>query len=197
MPEQYKGHGAVWLTCAVCESPFPVRPCRATTAQFCGKPCAAKRQKGMAPRHGESSRKTITPEYQAWNEAKRRCLNKTTAAYPEYGGRGITICDAWRDSYETFLADMGRRPTADHSLDRIDVNGNYEPSNCRWASRAEQQRNKRDNRLISLDGVTRCLTEWSELTGISIQTLWCRMDRGWSDERTINTPVRPMRPRHS
>lgn len=95
-------------------------------------------------KHGNSIKsKGKTPEYVAWQEIKRRCYNPKFRQFSDYGGRGITVCDRWKDSFENFLIDMGEKPAPNHSLDRIDVNGNYEPSNCRWADRILQQRNQR------------------------------------------------------
>lgn len=97
-----------------------------------------------ATKHGDSSRSGNTPEYNAWLNMRGRCLRSTHPRYPEWGGRGITICARW-DLFENFLADVGRRPTAAHSLDRVDNDGNYEPGNCRWTT--EQQRNMRSTKL--------------------------------------------------
>ena len=86
---------------------------------------------------------TGTAEYQAWKNMRKRCYNQENPRYPDYGGRGIKICDRWLNDPAAFLEDMGERPSPDHSIDRRDNDGDYEPSNCRWATRSEQQRNKR------------------------------------------------------
>lgn len=85
----------------------------------------------------------LTPEYKSWIAMKERCLNKNNNHYKDYGGRNIKICKEWKNSFETFYKDIGKKPSKDHSLDRIDVFGNYEPSNCRWATRSQQIRNRR------------------------------------------------------
>ena len=101
--------------------------------------------------HGEGSRRagTEAPEHYVWAAMRQRCLSPTHAAYPNYGGRGITICERWQTSYLAFLEDMGRRPSPDHSIDRIDNDGNYEPGNCRWATRLEQRANQRKRKAYS------------------------------------------------
>ncbi|HUB09426.1 MAG TPA: hypothetical protein VMB50_20650 [Myxococcales bacterium] len=95
--------------------------------------------------HGEAAHGHRTPEWCAWREMRYRCQTPTARAYPQYGGRGIKVCERWQ-VFENFLADMGRRPSPRHSLDRIDNDGNYEPGNCRWATSLEQNRNRRTPR---------------------------------------------------
>ncbi len=118
-----------------------------------------------------------------------RCKNPNDNVFHHYGGRGIRVCAEWSTSYEAFLRDMGRRPSSGHSLDRIDVNGNYEPGNCRWATKTEQMRNTRDNHLLTHAGTTATLSEWSERTGINSHTLHTRVSRGWSAADALTRPV--------
>jgi hypothetical protein len=129
--------------------------------------------------HGTTKGGHKTPEYRAWQAMKNRCYYEGHVQFKDYGGRGIVVCERWLESFETFLADMGPRPTPSHSLDRFpDVNGNYEPSNCRWATSSEQHRNRRNNRLITHGGKTMCLTAWAEAYGINPHTLRRRLGRG-------------------
>ena len=102
------------------------------------------------------------PEHDVWRQMKHRCKNATCQAYPRYGGRGIEVCDAWKNSFETFIADMGLRPSDGHTIDRIDVNGDYEPSNCRWATRQEQMYNIRTNREVEFRSVKKCIAAWAK-----------------------------------
>lgn len=93
--------------------------------------------------HGQSCYGKVTPEYRAWQNAKKRVSDRKSASWKHYGGRGITMCKRWFNSFEHFISDIGKRPTRGHSVDRINNDGNYEPSNCRWATRSQQQKNKR------------------------------------------------------
>jgi hypothetical protein len=130
------------------------------------------------------------PEYEVWRHMKQRCMDPKHISYPNYGGRGITICERWLESFQNFLEDMGPRPTPQHSLDRFpDKNGNYEKSNCRWATPSEQTRNMRTNRMIMLDGHTACLADWLLIKGLSKRTFHSRCQSGWTVERALMTPV--------
>lgn len=129
-----------------------------------------------------------TPIYESWAAMKARCTNPRNPSYRNYGGRGIAVCSSWISSFEAFLSDMGPR-TDGTSLDRIDVDGNYEPSNCRWASSKTQQRNRRNNRHISVNGETKTCAEWAEIKGLRLGTLWNRLDLGWSDADAVLTPI--------
>lgn len=113
-------------------------------------------------------------EYRIWRHMRSRCENERMPAFDRYGGRGIVVCERWLD-FANFLADMGPRPTKGHSLDRIDVDGNYEPGNCRWATEHEQQRNRRDTRLVTFAGVTASLAEHCERLGLKYKTVHRRL----------------------
>ncbi len=117
-----------------------------------------------------------------------RCTNERNKFFHNYGGRGITVCDRWRDSFENFLADMGPRPSEQHSIDRIDNNGNYEPGNCRWATKKQQLHNLRRNHFMTFNGETLVMAEWARRIGATPQGIIARLNNGWSDERALGTP---------
>lgn len=102
-----------------------------------------------------------TLEYRTWYRMKLRCLDPKDPVYNHYGGRGITICERWLNNFLNFFADMGVKPSRRHSLDRVDVNGNYEPSNCRWATDFEQQNNRTNSLRLTINGVTKTVSEWA------------------------------------
>lgn len=138
--------------------------------------------------------------YYTWQGIKRRCLSATEnpVTWARYGGRGITVCNRWL-SFENFAADMGEPPSKQHTIERIDNNGNYEPSNCRWATRKEQARNTRNNRMISAFGKTMCIAAWGEETGIGQDAIERRLSRGWDTEKMLTKPARkqPNRKHHN
>lgn len=139
------------------------------------KSCGCGRGHGKTRRHGEGSYNSRTPEYTAWIACKGRCHNTDNPKYASYGMRGISVCERWINSFENFLADMGRKPSAQHSLDRIDVNGNYEPGNCRWATRTEQARNTRINRRYKTPLGNLTASEVCEVYGINDGTFRTRV----------------------
>jgi len=124
-------------------------------------------------------RLTDLPEYRAWRAIRGRCNSPSYTFYEYYGGRGIRVCERW-SNFADFLADIGPRPSSKHSIDRIDNNGDYEPGNCRWATRIEQARNTRHSNRITFEGVTRSRPEWAERTGLTIECIRGRQRRGWS-----------------
>jgi hypothetical protein len=136
-----------------------------------------------ATKHGLSD----TPEHNIWLGIRKRCTNPADRVYPYYGGRGIKVCQRW-DNFANFLADMGPRPSPQHSIDRYpNQDGDYEPNNCRWATRTEQMRNKSDNRLLTLGDETHCVAEWAERLGISVNTIRKRVYSGYTDEQALST----------
>ena len=130
-----------------------------------------------------------THEYHAWNGMRQRCYNKNSPKYKNYGARGIRVCERWLHSFENFYADMGKSPEG-FSLDRIDVNGNYCPENCRWADDVTQCNNRQFNFKITFNGKTETLRYWSEITGITKSALYLRIHRrGWSAEKALTNRV--------
>ena len=131
-----------------------------------------------------------TPEYQAWADMKHRCFNPNHKSYSDYGGRGISVYDRWLN-LDNFLADMGSRPTAKHSLDRIDNNADYSPENYKWSTKAEQVNNRRSNHLITIDDVTLTIAQWENKMGYGRSVIWNRLKDGWSEFDAVMTPVKP------
>jgi hypothetical protein len=136
-----------------------------------------------------TKKKKRGPEYQVWNGMIHRCYNPKRHQYPRYGGRGITVCDRWRHSHAAFLEDMGQRPTPKHTLDRIDNDGPYSPENCRWATHAEQRRNRPDCRYVTAFGETLTVTDWANRFGVARCTISDRLNLGWPAERAITEPA--------
>lgn len=143
--------------------------------------------------HGQSTtvkgRQKVSKEYKAWSHMLGRCYNQNDSKYHVYGGRGVNVCSRWRESFENFYADVGPAPSRAHSLDRRDVDGNYEPGNVRWATALEQAYNKQDTVKIVYKGEVFTLLSLSERTGIPKETLRQRIKHGWSPERVVETPL--------
>ena len=130
-----------------------------------------------------------TPIYRKYWSMIDRCCNKSSKVWDRYGGRGITVCDRWKNSFDVFLEDMGFPPPGT-SLDRIDNNKGYSPDNCRWATMKEQQRNRRDNRYLEHNGEKLCITDWGKKLGVSQQAIQYRLKNGYLIEDALTKPFR-------
>lgn len=141
-------------------------------------------------KHGAASDRKTTREYNSWTTMKRRCFNPSNAQYADYGGRGITVCERWLHSFEHFLADMGPRPE-NTTLDRWpNKNGNYEPGNCRWATRKEQQSNQRSNINISIEEITDTMAGWCRTLNLNPKAVSKRLQRGYSPHDALLLPMK-------
>jgi hypothetical protein len=149
----------------------------------CYKAIATKKSKTT---HGKRS----TEEYSIWAGIKNRCLNNNEAAYKRYGARGITICDEWKNDFMAFYDDMGKRPSKEHSIDRINNNEGYYKENCRWATPLQQGANTRQNKYITFNGETKILSQWARDLGIAQSTLSKRLNQlNWPLERALTEAV--------
>lgn len=133
-----------------------------------------------------------SPTNRSWTAMKARCNNPNRKAYKNYGGRGIKVCDRWNKSFLNFLEDMGERPEG-KTLDRIDNDGDYEPDNCRWATRQEQRENTRNTRLIKYAGKTQSLRQWCRELDLDYRRTWARLYQiHWTVEKAFKTPIQPL-----
>lgn len=143
--------------------------------------------RGSNYKHGLS----YSPEYRAWQTMRLRCANPKNAAWPAYGGRGITVCKRWLDDPTAFYKDMGPKPSPEHELDRIDNDAGYFPENCRWVLRKINDRNRRSNRHLTRNGETLTIAEWCERTGLAHNVIRHRLQQGWPVSIALSTPARP------
>ena len=177
------GRHSFWLCRCKCGAENEVKGQHLRTARSTGCGCSAdKRFAKRNTKHG----KVDTPEYGVWSGMRARCSDPNRKAYKNYGGRGITVCERWSD-FAAFYADMGPRPSKDHSIDRIDNDQGYSPDNCRWATRAEQNRNHRRNRYLELNGERKTVTDWALRLGITQQAMQDRLNK-WPLERALTAP---------
>jgi hypothetical protein len=144
------------------------------------------REQAPGTKHGMRN----TSEYNTWVHMIQRCHNPNNKDYPNYGGRGIIVCDMWRESFEAFYMTIGPKTTPEHTIERIDTNGNYAPGNVKWATRTEQNRNQRSNVNLTIGDVTKSVSEWSldEDCPVSKFTIFKRLDRGWGPRRAVFEP---------
>lgn len=164
-----------WLFVCDCGNEFEANGYYARSGKITTCPsCSAERSRLASVKHGRSK----SQEFEIWSGMQTRCYNSKAKAFKRYGGRGITICNRWKESFVNFLSDMGPRPSPIHSIERIDNDGNYEQGNCYWATREEQANNKGNNRHITINGVTKTIAQWSRDTGLSYNALWYRLQAG-------------------
>jgi hypothetical protein len=151
---------------------------RSGASTSCG--CSTHQSRALAnTKHGHAKLGQVSTEYQSWRDMRNRCTNPNTTGFPDYGGRGITVCERW-SKFENFLADMGMKPSKQHSIERKDNNGNYTPDNCRWATLYDQLRNTSRSRMIDVNGRPMCITDAAIAFGINKETLRNRINKGWS-----------------
>ncbi|WIW52370.1 hypothetical protein LRP31_25460 [Mesorhizobium mediterraneum] len=157
--------------------------------QSCGCLCRERLSasaKVSSKTHGRAS----TSEYRSWCAMKSRCLNSNATGFDRYGGVGVTVCAQWLGSFEAFIADMGEKPTPEHSLDRWpDKSGNYEPGNCRWATKREQANNRKDNNVVVYRGRSVTVREIAAAAAVSRTAIVRRVGRGWDAAKAIETPA--------
>lgn len=184
---EYKGRnksGGVWRCLCDCGNEVLVLGgnLRKGKTQSCG--CY---RFGLRQTHGKAN----TRIYNIWKGIKQRCINANHTFYKDYGERGITVCDEWRDNFQAFYDWAIANGYADNlTIDRIDVNGNYEPLNCRWITNEAQQSNRRNVRYIDYNGETHTIPEWSKILGIPYNVLYLRIvSHKWSVKKAFTTPV--------
>ena len=159
------------------------------TTRSCGCLGIEQRKKAAQTQVTPYSRSTMGRERKSWEAMLSRCYNPDNISFNSYGERGITVCDRWRNSFKVFVDDMGRRPT-DTTLERIDNNANYEPENCKWATRQEQANNRRTNRSITINGQTLTVAQWARKLGISCFVIHTRLYNGLSEHDAVMSPVK-------
>jgi hypothetical protein len=182
-----KNKMSTWLCICDCGTERVVRGANLKngTSKSCGclhaEITAARERK-----HGEAWK---TPEYAIWQAMIQRCTNPNAATWNYYGGRGICVCDRWRNSFENFIADMGRRPSSAHTLDRVENNKGYDKDNCAWRTRKDQMNNTRKNRFIDINGDKRTVSQWAEHMNVDTRLIDGRLRRGWSGCDAVMTPI--------
>lgn len=177
----HKDKGQAWLWNCECECGVRVVVRGATLVAGRTSACASCSTAAANTTHG-MSRTTL---YRRWRAMHARISSPRHKGYHNYGGRGIMVCLRWQ-RFENFLADMGPSFSPELELDRINVNGDYEPGNCRWATRSQQQRNRRTNHMVTWRSHTLTVQEWAEMLGLCPNTIVHRLKRGWSVERTLS-----------
>ena len=188
-----RGSQPYWDCVCDCGAQKPVNQymLRSGGSKSCG--CLSREVTGRRSlTHGHSACGKVSTEYSAWQAMMARCSNPNNSDWPNYGERGITVCERWH-KFENFLADVGERPKG-MTVDRRDVNGHYSPDNFRWISNPDQQRNKQFNHYLEVFGKRLLLVEWEAICGISRYVLYGRVKMGWDAARIVFQEVKPRKP---
>lgn len=181
----------MWLCVCSCGNTTIIQSAKIGDTKSCG--CLISETiKKLRTTHG----KTGTPEYRTWTRIIERCSNPNNHNFTNYGGRGIRVCKQW-SKFENFLKDMRSRPSKDHSIDRINTNGDYCPSNCRWATNIQQQNNKRNNKYITISGTKLTQAQWERKNKLSHGAICLRISHGWTPEEAAMTPMDKSKQRFS
>ena len=184
-------NGRLWKMKCSCGELFVAQP--SDSKGVCRK-CAMEKLSAERTKHGESpkqGKRNASKLYSIWVNMRNRCFNQENKSFAYYGGRGISVCDEWNEflNFEKWAIQNGFEENL--TLDRIDVNGNYEPENCRWISQKEQMRNTRANHLLTYNGYTKTMADWAEITGIPYSTLKQRINKyNYSVEKALTKPVK-------
>ena len=186
-----RSKGVRWICQCSCgqqtQVPIKTSALRSGKTRSCG--CLWRE---TVPGNNATHRRSGDYLYRVWSLMRQRCNNRKNPAYARYGGRGIKVCRRWEQSFERFATDMGERPTDTHELDRRNNNKGYSPQNCYWALPQQQSRNRRSNRWLTLNGETKTVAEWADITGITSWSIRQRIDRyGWTIEKSLTTPEDP------
>lgn len=177
-----KNGKATWKCQCACGSEFVAVGSSLRMGRVKGCPaCAKSHAMASITKHGA----TGTPEYVSYNAMKQRCYYPKNKRYERYGGRGVKVCNRWLESFDNFISDMGQMPSPGMSIERLDTDGDYEPSNCIWATRTEQANNRSNNTPIEIDGCTKNLTQWSREYGVNRTVIMRRLQRGITGKALI------------
>lgn len=179
----YHNRGSYWLCICECGNLKEVYLGSLTSGATTSCGCYHKEIAKVAnTKHG----KRYTRLHKIWRDMKQRCYNKHNTSYKYYGKRGIKMCDEWLNDFMNFYTWAMTNGYNDKlSIDRIDVNGNYEPNNCRWATRKQQARNRRSNKYYTINGKTHCIKEWCKILNLNYKTVYTRLSRGWLVEKAL------------
>jgi hypothetical protein len=180
------GYANYWL--CICDCGKETEVYQSNLVNGNTKSCGCQASRNFIAQKVTTHGMTNTGTYKSWSSMKDRCYQPAHSEYKRYGGRGINVCERWKNSFENFYEDMGERPYK-HSLERIDPNTGYSPDNCKWATVKEQANNKRSNVMLMIDGRRQSLSLWVDEFGLNYETVYARLKRGWSVERAFELKV--------